>query len=243
MDVPDITLVRDEITWLVVLGCVTFYQLTTASKHTLLTLIVAFMFVWVGWQYLSKKSAVASEKLGNKRKVLNEDVASRNKQSTVTSTDLAGVNVKRKKELKYLFKNQELYGIAQELFFVRIFDKMLYADILMAMEHLQKEYVYILTSRYDAKNHVDIFLDVAKSVNKLMYSIYFAIPDKMKYVYGVKPHDVVERNIERFTALKRTMTQVLENFCRKEKKLPHFPVYSPAAADQPFDFMRNRELP
>lgn len=240
----DVTLVRDEITWLVVLGCIVFYQLSTASKHTLLTLIVAFGFVWVAWQYLQSRAVAASNAMSDKKKVFNEDIAARNAQATAVSSDVAGVNNNRRRnELKYLFKNERLFEIAQKLFFVRIFDKMLYADILTAMEHMQKEYVYILTSRYDARNHVDIFLDTTKNVTRLLYSTYFAIPDKMKYVYGLQPREVVQNNIEAFIALKGTMTKVLENFCRYEKKLQHFPLYSPTAADEPFDFMKSRELP
>lgn len=240
----DVTLVRDEITWLVILGVFTVYQLANASKHTLLTIIVAGSFVYIAYWYLESRSKVANSKLKDKKTVFDADIQARNNATKPAKPERLGSSTKKRKApLKYLYKNEALFEVAQELFFIRIFDKMKYADILMAMENMQKEYVNILASKYDARAHTDIFLDTAKNVLQQLYSLYFVIPERMKYIYGIAPSEVVERNITKFIAIKGTMIRVVESFCRKEKKMEYFPEQSPSAADQPFDFMQSRQLP
>jgi len=53
----------------------------------------------------------------------------------------------------------------------------------------------------------------------------------------VHPYEVLQKNIETFVKLSRTMLQVLENFCRMDLKEYYFPMTQP----MPNDVFRKKE--
>lgn len=232
----DWSLIRDEVTWIIILGVTITYQLAYASKHTLLIVIVMILFGYISWMYLTKKQKEVEQKSETNKETIVKDT----KNKKEINSENFFVATFPKKDFKYLFKNPTMYDICKDLFFVRIYDKAAFSELLLLMEKTQKEYMYILASRRDDDliGHITIFLDLSKSVLRVLYQLYFVVPRKAKHIYNLSPYKVIESNIDKFHALRREMILTLESFVRKEKKLQYFPEQSP----EPFE-AKKHELP
>jgi hypothetical protein len=235
----DLSVLRDEVVWIVVLGVVLFYQLSHATTNTLLAMVVLGMFGYVAFLYLQRRS-VAVQATKQNDVVFLEGEASQRRE---IASDRAFVATFPKKGLRYLRQSDALLSIAKNVVIARMFDKARYADMLLYMNHLQKVYMYILDGRYHPKDFLPIFHDLRESVLEVLYSMYFVVPKKLKHVYGVDPYSVLRESTQQFTVLTREMLNVLHNYAKKQCKQPYVPETLPKAADAPFDPHRARRLP
>lgn len=237
----DLYLIRDDVTWIIVLGVATFALLQNASKHTLLSMLVFGMFVAVGYRYLSQKATGIQGSQDDDRAFFDREGADK-KVKEASSTQYS-VATYPKKGFKYLMHNGTLVEILKDIVFVRMFDKARYQDIILHMNQMQKVYMYILDGRYSCSSFVATFLDLREHIQELLYSLIFVVPKHFQHIYGVHPHKVIDENIDRFTSHTSLMLSVLKSYCRKEKGERHFPIQHPKASDQPFDVMKARTLP
>lgn len=230
-----ISQLQDEITWIIALGVATFYMLSKASAQTLLSILVMAAFAWVSYQYLLGRAHTIEKTQKDTLAFFDAET----KQRKEIASDHAFLSKAPKKGLMYLKRNEVLVEIAKDLVIVRMFDKARYSDLLLYMNELQKTYMYILDGRYSPQMYVPIFLDLRESIQELLYSIVFVVPPRVKHVYGVKPYEILEKNIHRFVAITRTMLDVLQGFA----KTPGLPETMPKASDLPFDSIKSRKLP
>lgn len=235
----ELYILRDEIAWIIVTGVISFYILSQSSQQTLLAIMVISLFGYVSYVYLTKKSNDISAEIKRDEEVVNAD----GKKRVETSNEIYPVAKFPKKGFRYLKENDEFKLIAKNLVILRMFDKGRYADLLLYLDQLQKTYMYILDGRYGTKSHVPIFMDLREKIQEILYSLIFVLPKKLKHVYGVNPHSIMEESIELFTVKSRKMLDVLRNFSRMEKKDPYFPETLPQPADKPFHYIKQRILP
>jgi hypothetical protein len=236
---PYIGALRDELVWLVVLGVGTFHALMRAQKKTLLGMLVMACLVGGAYVYLQRRITEEDDKEKTDDAFLKKDTAWRHE----SNFDAYFVAKFPKKGLRYLKESRGLLDIVKKMSFVRMFDRSRFGDMLLAMDRMQKTYMFILDGRYYAKTQVTNFLMLRDTILELMYSTYFVIPQHMQHVYGVSPHERIHECIEAFAALSRLMTDVLRSYMRKTLKEPHFPELLPSPALSPFDPIRNRRLP
>ena len=111
------------------------------------------------------------------------------------------------------------------------------------MDSYQKVYMYILAERYLASSYVPTFLDLRENILEIMYQYYVVVPQHFKHIYGVSPYEKIEKNINEFLKLSRTMIEVLENFCRLDLKENYFPTTSPMPHDQYNEKTKKNILP
>ena len=125
-----------------------------------------------------------------------------------------------------------------------MFDRGKYGDLLVLMNQFQKTYIYILTERYYFDSYFKTFIDIGDQILELMYGMYFVMPSSaMKHVYDVIPYELIEKNIERFTVLKRKMIKILESFGKKQLGIQYIPENLPKPNDKIFDEIKTRTLP
>jgi hypothetical protein len=91
--------------------------------------------------------------------------------------------------------------------------------------------MYILAKRYDPVTYVPLFMDMRRAVLEIMYSFIHIVPERLKHTYGIRPYEVIEKNIRDFTALSRTMSVILGAFAKDNGAvLPdsYFDAYEPS---------------
>lgn len=133
--------------------------------------------------------------------------------------------------LKYLKENEKMLSIANNLLFLKVFDKGRYEDMLLLMDRLQKIYIYILVSRYECRQGINIFMDIRELLLNILYSFYLVLPMKTKHMYGLDPHKELDESIKNTTYLIRHMISVLENYARRDCKIPYLDQTLPSASD------------
>lgn len=235
----DISILRDDVSIIIILGVFTFYMLQKASNQTLLAMLVMGIFGFVSYKYLEKQYI---DKKQEEEKTFTALDSEGSKRKEIVSNNFP-IYKFPKKGFIYLKQNETFVEIAKDLIIVRMFDKARYSDILLYLNELQKTYMYILDKRYKCKTHVPIFLDLREKILEIMHSLIFVLPERLKHVYGVNPYDVINDNIRKFTVISRTMIDILKSYCKKEAKDPYFPETLPSNSDLPFDYLQQRKLP
>jgi hypothetical protein len=212
-----------------------FYWMTNHMQtHTLVSLLVIAAFAWVARTHINLPPPVAVA-----TNLPDRDIQGRSE----TNGSLYPLKRFPPKGFRYLKENPAFLQLAEDVRFVRIFDQARYGDLLLAMEELQKTYMYILDGRYDAKTSPDIFLDLREAALEHLYAMYFAVPLRLKHVRGIDPWRQIQASIQGFRKITRRMLRVLKSYAEKTARQPVFPWTAPAASDRPFDPMRNRHLP
>ena len=133
--------------------------------------------------------------------------------------------------LKYLRENEDLYSVAQNLLYLRVYDKSRYQDLLLLMDRLQKIYIYTLVGRYNCQHGLTLFMDIRELLRETLYSFYIVTPMKTRHMYGLDPHGELDRSIRAFTSLTRRMIRIVENYGRRECKAAYLDPTVPKALD------------
>lgn len=235
----DLSVIRDEIVVLMILGVVTFHQISTLSKQTLLSILVMAIIIWIGYQYVKQKTETIQQKQKNDNIFFDKEGAWRKE----VATDRTDVATFPKKGFRFLKQNGAFMDIAKLVVVCRMFDRARFSELLLHMDRCQKIYMYILDGRFSPTSHVPHFLDIREAVLSILYSMYFVIPEHLKHVYGVAPYQNLSQAIDRFISVTEEMLEVLRSFTHKTAKIPYFPSSHPSAADQPFDAIKSRILP
>lgn len=206
-----------------VVAAVVFAQVSAANTNTILALLfmmgataTAFVFV------LSPKRSAQSTAAATQDSRLQAAIGDRREAYTDP------YSIARFNKLRFLPQNPSLRAIAEDLRFVRTFDKARYGDLLLHMEKFQKTYQYILGERMPPRFGIHTLMDLRDAVLEIMYSLVFAVPATFRHTYGFLPYPVITQNTETFTALSRKMLQVVENFARAQGE-PYVPPVAPKA--------------
>ena len=236
----DLMLVQDNVFPIILFVATLVFLLKGNSSETLLQIIILGGIVWVAYGYLQVKSDTAKDTIKDTYAHLDKIAAER----AETNLDIYNIGRFPKKGLKYLQKNQIMIDIALDLALLKMFDRAKYGDMLVLMNQLQKTYIYILSERYYFQSYFPTFMDIGDQILELMYGIYFVMPSSaMKHVYNVIPYEIIEKNITRFTNLRRKMTEILESFGKKQLQIKYIPETIPKADDNSFDEIKLRQLP
>lgn len=223
----------------------TFYFIRKSDTNTLLSIIVIGGIIWVVYGYLREAGAKST----NTRQSILKTFDDEGKLRAGTINESHGTNVtipafsRTGKGFKYLAKNSVLVEIAKDLEVMRIFNRGAYADLLLLMNTLQKTYMYILADRYDAYTYMPIFADIGDSILENLYQLILVLPLTFKHVYGIDSKTLIQTNIDRFILLRRTMSQVLESYAKKELGVKIVPLALPKASDAPFSPISYRKIP
>lgn len=192
-------------------GAVIYSQLAQGSTQTLLAILIMCVITGVFfWQYQQSRQADQQKERKQEAK-LNEAVKGR---SLAESESYDIKKFPKDGKFKYLPQNQTLVKIAEDIRYVRAFDKARFGDLLLHMDRFQKTYIYLLANRTPCDIGIPSLLDLRSQIADLLYSMYLIIPKTMKHAYGLDPFAVLEENIELFTSLSRTMLQVVEGHCK-----------------------------
>lgn len=235
----DWSLLRDEVILLMILAVFTFHQISSFSKQTLLSILVMALLLWVGVQYLKRKADRLQQEQKNDRTFLDKEGSWR-KETEMGRADVATFP---RKGFRFLKQNQVFMDIAKMVVICRMFDRARFSDLLLYLDRCQKVYTYILDGRFSPTTHVPHFLDAREQVLTILYSMYFAVPKRLKHVYGVAPYDQLSQAIDRFLSISEEMLDTLRSYTHKTAKIPYFPPTFPSPADQPFDSIKSRILP
>lgn len=228
--------IKVEVVFLLLLMAIFFYQFQKAEVKTLMSLLLITIWAIIIWYYLQYRVKEEKQEVTKTDTILNEEHDAMIKNPEITSSyyPIKGIP---KKGWTYLKENKTLMEIAKDLVFVKTFDRQKYQWMLVQMNQYQKVYMYILAERYPCQSYIGNFIDIREGILEVMYQMYLVVPSHFKHIYGVHPYQVLEKNIETFIKLSRTMIEVLENFCRMDLKEYYFPMTQP----MPNDIVRKEE--
>lgn len=184
-------------------ACVVFYQLRTAETNTLLAIIIMAM-IGSAAAFTYYRRPVAAVPTSS-----NIDTADR-REIVSPAFSVA----KFQQVGKYIQHNEALQGIFADLRFIKMFDKARLGDLLIHMDHFQKVYMYILAGRYRPESYIGTFTDLRSLILEILYSLIHVVPETLKHTYGFQPHDVIQKNIEAFTALSRRMLTIIKSYSK-----------------------------
>lgn len=235
----DLSMLRDQVVILMVIGVITFHQISNFSKQTLLSILVMAIILWIGYQYIRQQAEQLQRDQKNDTEFFDKEGGWR-KETQMTQPDVATFP---RKGFRFFKQNKSFMEIAKSVVICRMFDRARFSELLLYMDKCQKVYMYILDGRYSPTSHVPHFLDYREQVLSCLYSMYFVIPQQLKHVYGVAPYQQLSQAIDRFISITEEMLQVLQSYTKKTAHIPYFPTTSPRAADQPFDPIKSRILP
>lgn len=197
---------QESVIPLTIFACIVFYQLRNAETNTLLAIIIIAMLGAAGAFTAYYRAAPASP-------VSKTDTADR--REVVSSVyPVAKFPKDHKKHQRFLRHNQALCDMAADLRFIKIFDKARLGDLLIHMDHYQKVYMYILAGRYNPESYIGIFTDLRSSILEILYSLIHVVPETLKHTYGFLPREVIQKNIDSFTALSRRMLTILQSYTK-----------------------------
>ena len=228
---------RVEIAFGIVLFAILFFQIQHADMKTIMSMLLITLWAGAAWMYLQYKNKQVDTQERKENAVVEDEHKKRLITPEIQTTNYY-VKSATKKGLDYLKRNETLLSIAKDLIFVKTFDQQKYQDLLIYMNHYQKVYMYILAERYPCQSYVPTIIDLRQNILELLYQFYIVVPKTFKHIYGVHPYEIIEKNIQTFLKLSRTMLEVLENFCRLDLKEHYFPETNP----MPFDKKRENTL-
>lgn len=205
-------------------GAILFYQLSQMQMKTLIVVMIMFVYVAAVMYYIYSQTKSQKDMDADKSMQLTTSI----NPNMSANSDLYPVKIFPKDgKFKYLIKNTTLMEIAEDIRFVKTFDKARYADLLLHMDKFQKTYIYILSDRYTCDSGIPMLLDFRSVIGEILYSMYLIVPKTLKHAYGLDPFKVLETNIDKFTSLSRLMMDIVEGHCKTQ--IPH---------TQPIDIQR-----
>jgi hypothetical protein len=202
-------------TWAAV-GIGVFAALLRLQTHTVASvgLLLGLACVLWGAQALARQQAAVSTPAEALVEAVSAARLARQPQTSAPPTPDA-VRFP-KKGLRFLRLNADLLAVASKLRFVAAFDKSRYEEWLLAMDRLQKVYVYILGGRYDASSYAETWKDVRDGVLETMYGFVLVVPSSLRHVYGVDPDRACADATRAFRQASDRMAWTLSNFMRFE---------------------------
>ena len=217
-------IIKDQVVFFITLGAVLFYQLNSYNNERLLSIIIIVIFGFSAYYYLDKQYKKLDKDNNIIETVINKESETRNE---IVSENYYIQKFPKDKKFKYIFKNHIMVEIIDDLSIVRMFDKARYADLILYMDNLQKIYIYILANRYEPSSYISTFIDLSDKILELLYGLIFVIPESFKHVYGINTENLMKTNIERFTALRTKMIEILKNFAKGEYGIKYLPEVNP----------------
>jgi hypothetical protein len=211
---------KNQIFGLLLLGSILFYQLTHYNNEKLLAIIIIIVFGYFAYIYINNLKKDEINNNNNIKENINKESEKRNE---IESEIFPIKKFPKNKKFKYLYNNTILVEIIDGISILRMFDRARYSDLIMYCDNLQKIYMYILADRYNPEIYIPIFIDLSDKISEILYSLIFVIPDKLKHVYGVDPDKRMNEIIERFTALRMKMLNILKNYAYIEKEVKYLP--------------------
>lgn len=201
---------------LILILAIVFYIISKTNTQILLSIIILLILSYISYNYILK---ISKNKQDNDKTVDKYiDKSLENKKQTINKNYIVGVFPDK---IKYLTKDDKLVEIIMNINFVKKFDKYRYADIINISDEMMKIYIYILSDRYEPRQYFSEFINLRQSILELMYSYYVIVPEKLKYIYGIKPHEELKKSIYNFISYTRNMITILENYSRIEKKIEY----------------------
>lgn len=228
--------VKVEVFIIILLMSIFFFQFQKAELKTLISILLITIWGVMIWFYLKYRSTQITANATKAEAILKNEHEDLMKNPEISSSYFP-IKAAPKKGWIYMKENKILIDIANDLVFVKTFDRQKYQMLLVLMNQYQKVYMYILAERYPCQSYISNFIDLREKILELLYQFYLVVPSTFKHIYGVHPYKVIEENIETFIKLSRTMLQVLENFCKTDLKEYYFPVTQP----MPYDDQRKVE--
>lgn len=235
MGIPKLDFKKNKNSSIIIISiiiAIIFYQLSHSEQSSLLAIILLLIIYGI---YISASTSSSTQPASSDPKKLNieKTIEDRIEHNDRISSPSSCYYIKSfpKTGLKYLRENDEMLSVAQNLTYLRVYDRSRFQDMLLLMDRLQKIYMYILVGRYDCRQGLNLFMDVRELIREKLYSFFIITPMKMKHAYGLDPHGELDKSIQNFTATSRKMISVLENFARRECKVPYVDPTVPLAAD------------
>lgn len=215
------------------------FAILRGSEQITVLAVIALMIgyaIYTGVLLQSQKPDLdTSSKLSVNKAALDLDEAVETRVNkndrAATPCDIYAIKAFPKTGLKYLRDNEDMFAIANNLLYLRVYDNGRYQDMLLLMDRLLKVYVYTLVGRYPCQHGHSLFMDIRELLRQQMYSFYVVLPMKTKHMYGLDPHGELSRSIKTFTAMTRRMIRVIENYARRECKAPYIDTTSPMSYD------------
>jgi Ca2+/Na+ antiporter len=223
--------IKVEVLFVIFLMSIFFFQFQRSELKTLVSLLLITLWGILIWFYLNYR--VKQEKQDNKKtETLLENEHKDMMENPEIVSSYYPIKGAPNKGWTYLKENKILMDIIKNLTFVRTFDKQKYQSMIVLMNQYQKIYMYILAERYPCQSYIGNFIDLRENILEVMYQFYVVVPGQFKHIYGVDPYKTIEKNIEQFIKLSRTMIEVLENFCRIDLNEYYFPMTLPMPNDE-----------
>ena len=198
----------------IIILSIIYFLISNQNVNILITIIIILI---LSYFYFNKiKNYDNDNKLTDKNIIsaINKDIKKRQY--------LSDENYFLKKfpnEMKYLYKDKELFKIIINIRFIKRYDASKYSNIVFYVDKLYKIYMFILADRYDIKKYFNTFLLLRNTIIKEMYSIYIILPMKMKYYYGFNSFDEINKSIKFFIDYSRKMITILERYGFQEKEI------------------------
>jgi hypothetical protein len=203
-------------------GALLFYQLSQTSVKTLLVIGLMILYAAGVFYYKYMESSKFAETTAERQQKMHDAIL----PNQIAHSDQYGVKrFPRDGKFHYLPHNSDLMDIAHDIRFVRSFDKARYADLLLHLDKFQKTYMYLLADRLVCSDGIPTLLDYRVIILELLQSMILIVPKSLKHSYGLSPFDVLEKNVQRFTAVSRVMLQVIEAHCKTQ--IPYTQAYDP----------------
>lgn len=219
-----------------------FYQFQRAELKTLVSLLLITLWGILLWYYLNYRVKNEKDKETKTETILENEHKDLMENDEIV-TNYYPIKGAPKKGWTYLKENKVLMDIIKNLTFVRTFDKQKYQSMIVLMNQYQKVYMYILAERYPCQSYIGNFIDLRENILEVMYQFYVVVPSQFKHIYGVEPYKVLEKNIEQFIKISRTMIEVLENFCRIDLNEYYFPMTLPMPNDEARKLEKQNMMP
>ena len=213
-----------ESLFLILCVAIIFYQLSQSSEKTLMAMLLVSLWLFALYYYFMKETPAKE-----KTEVIKSTTDIPKGKEIATNNYYVKNNPN--KGLEYLKNNETLLKIVKDLAFVKTFDAQKYNEMCIYMNSYQKVYMYILAERYLASSYIQTFLDLRENILEILYQYYVVVPQHLKHIYGVSPYEKIEKNVNEFLKLSRTMIEVLENFCRMDLQEKYFPTTNPMPHD------------
>ena len=191
-----------------------FFLISNQKLNILLAIIIIFI---ISYFYVNKINHYDDTNKLNEKNIIaaiNNDIKDRQYLS-----DEHYFLKKFPNEIKYLYKDKELFNIIINIRFIKRYDKSKYTNIVFYMDKFYKIYMFILANRYDIKKYFNTFLLLRNTIIKELYSIYVILPLKMKYYYGFNSFDEIKISITKFIDYSRKMITILERYGYQEKEV------------------------
>jgi len=201
----------------IIILAVTFFLLKMLDLHTLFAIIIIIIIGYLIYLYLNNLNEIRNNDIKSIHKSLDNDIKSR-----IEKDDKSFFIHKFPKKLTYLYENEVLLTILNNIRFIKKFSNSRYGDLVINMNSLMKIYIYILSERYPVDN-LEIYVDIHNNILEIMHSFIVIVPEYLKHSYGFNAYDEIEKSIHNYEKESKRMFDILYNF----NKLHNQHVYVP----------------